>query len=51
MAVREGRQVKIKYQENVFYCKGVEALEQDSQRGCGCPNPESVPGQVEQDFE
>ena len=32
--------------EEIFYCKGGEALEQVAQRSCGCPFLESVQGQA-----
>ena len=37
--------------EEVLYCEGDEALEQVAQRGCGCPLPGSVQGQVGWGFE
>ena len=35
----------------ILHCEGGETLEQVAQRGCDCPLPRSVPGQVGCDFE
>ena len=35
----------------MLHCEGGEALEEVAQRGCGCPLPGSVQGQVGWDFE
>ena len=37
--------------EEVLHCEGGEALEQVAQRGCGCPIPGRVQGQVGWVFE
>ena len=37
--------------EEVLHCEGGEALEQVAERGCGCPLPGSVEGQVGWGFE
>ena len=37
--------------EEVLHCEGGEALAQVAQRGCGCPIPGSVQGQVGWGFE
>lgn len=36
----------IRYKEVILYCMGGDALEQASQRSCGCPIHESVQDQV-----
>ena len=30
----------------MLYCKGGETLEQDAQKSCGCPLPDSIQGQA-----
>ena len=37
--------------EEIFYNDGAETLEEVAQRGCGCPIPGSVQGQVGWGFE
>ena len=37
--------------EEIFYCKGGNALEQVAQGSCGCPLPGSVQGQIAWGFE
>ena len=36
---------------SILHCEGGEALERVAQRGCGCPIPGRVPGQVGWGFE
>ena len=46
--LKEGR---FRLKEEILPCESGEALEQVSQRSCGCPLPGSVPGQVGRGFE
>lgn len=51
MVLNSGGQVQIRYQEEITYLEGGEALEQFSQRGCEYPIPGNVQGQVGWGFE
>ncbi|GAB0206191.1 mitochondrial enolase superfamily member 1 [Grus japonensis] len=37
---------EVRYKEEMFYNEGAETLEQVAQRGCGCPIPGHIQGQV-----
>jgi len=43
--------MKIRYEKEILYYEGGEALEQVSQRSCGCLLPGSVQGQAGLGFE
>ena len=43
--------IQIRHKEEIIYYESGEALEQVSQRSCGCPIPGSVQGQAGWGFE
>ena len=45
MTGKEGK-IQVGYQGKVLYYESGKVLEQTVQRGCGCPIPEDVQGQV-----
>ena len=46
MALTKRGKIQVRHQEEIFYSEGGEVLAQAAQRGCRCPIPGGIEGQV-----